>query len=141
MEQIALAIQYLIKHIVRVFYPDLVSTDVRKSNVNGPAYSLAVVMSEVLNLGMPLEDIVHANTFTAANTYSLGNIGQLKVGYQADFTIFSVKDVKMEFEDSTYNDVCTRNIQKIDKLIVPSYAIVSKTDKTKVFKVTEGIIV
>ena len=32
------------------FYPDLVSTDVRKSNVNGPAYSLAVVMSEVLNL-------------------------------------------------------------------------------------------
>ena len=42
----------------RGFYPDLISTDVRITNVDGPAYSLPVVLSKIMNLGMPLEEVL-----------------------------------------------------------------------------------
>lgn len=113
------------------FYPDIISTDLRGINANGPVWSLATVMSKVMNLGMSLEDVVNANTYNAANVYHLDNLGQIKPGYFGDFTIFDVQDVDYELED------CYFHMQKITKLIHPVKTIVSKNGGSEIYDCIE----
>ncbi len=113
------------------FYPDLIGTDIRKENVDGPAYSLAVVMSKIMNLGMSLEDAVEKVTYNAAQTYKLDGLGQIKEGMQADFTFFRVDDVDMEIID------CFYNYQPLRKLIRPSKTICSKHGFAEVYDCSE----
>lgn len=105
------------------FYPDIISTDIRKSNADGPAYSLAAVMSKVLPY-MSLEDIIHCNTYISAETYHLEGLGQLKEGYKGDLSIFTLQDGQYSLVD------CNGNNQLLDKLIVPEKSIVSHGEHT-----------
>lgn len=117
------------------FYPDIISTDIRAININGPAYSLAVVMSKIMNLGMSLEDVVYANTYTAAKAYRLDGLGQLKEGCKADFTFFTVDDVELELAD------CYYQMQPIKKLIRPKKTIVSKGEQSELYICNEGLLI
>ena len=115
------------------FLPDIISTDIRKVNINGPVYSLALVMSKFLKY-MSLEDVIKAVTYTPAKTYKLEKLGELRVGYKADITTFMIEDVDMEAEDCNYNH------QHLDKLIVPKLAIVSKGGNSELYSVDERFI-
>jgi len=119
------------KAIRQGFYPDVISTDIRKSNVNGPAHSIAVVMSKILALGMKLEDVVLANTYNCAKIFKLEGLGELREGAIADFTVFTVDDVNLEFIDPCYQ------YQKIDKLISTKYTVVSRNNESKIFECKE----
>lgn len=114
------------------FYPDLISTDIRAVNIDGPVWSLATVMSKILNLGMDLEDVVACNTYTAAKTYKLHNLGEIKEGAVADFTFFTIENVDLELVD------CYYQMQHINKLICPNKAIVSKNGKSEIYACISG---
>ena len=115
------------------FLPDIISTDIRKVNVDGPVYSLALVMSKFLYC-MELEDVIKAVTYTPARAYKLDMLGEIKEGYIADLTIFTIEDVDMEAED------CNFNHQHLDKLIMPRSVIVSKGENSELYQVDERLI-
>lgn len=122
------------KAIHKGFYPDIISTDLRKLNAKGPVYSLAVVMSKMLSLHMTLEDVVEAVTYRPAQTYHLEGLGELKVGYKADFTLFNLEEVTMELQD------CYEQVQPIHRLIVPKTTIISKGDQSEEYQCTQGLL-
>lgn len=114
------------------FIPDLISTDIRALNINGPVYSLATVMSKIMNLGMSLEDVVNCVTYNAAKAIHKNDLGEIRVGATADFTFFDVKDVDIELVD------CYYQMQHLNKLICPTQVIVSKGEDSEIYKCTAG---
>lgn len=114
------------------FLPDLISTDIRKTNINGPAYSLAIVMSKCLAMGMSLLDVVDCVTYQAASTYHLNQLGEIRIGKSADFTFFKVINADLELED------CYYNLQKISQYIEPVKVVVSGGGESELYQCTEG---
>lgn len=114
------------------FLPDIISTDMRAININGPVYSIETVMSKILNMGISLEDVICDTTYNAAQTYHLNKLGELKEGYLADFTFFTVDDCDIEVED------CYHNYQHLSKLIAAHKVIVSKNNSSRLFEVEAG---
>eukprot|EP00040_Diaphanoeca_grandis_P044845 m.13798 g.13798 ORF g.13798 m.13798 type:complete len:453 (-) comp9866_c0_seq1:84-1442(-) len=112
------------------FFPDVISTDLHKVNVNGPAYDLPTVMTKFLHLGMTLPDIIKSVTSTSAAAISRSDtIGSLSVGVGADITVLSIDDVDVELEDVHRQ---TRNIKKRIRPVAvwrdgESFAITSPT--------------
>ncbi len=121
--------------ISKGFLPDLIGTDIRAINLDGPVYSLPVVMSKITALGMPLEDAVEKVTSAAAKAYGLAGLGTLKQDALADVEIFRVKEAKLELPD------CGGVMQSISRLIVPESVIVSKGGKSSLIPVSEGLLV
>ncbi len=96
------------------FYPDIISTDLHVENIDGPAYDLATIMSKMLHVGMPLNEIVKAVTSTPAIAIHREHIiGSLMVGTEADLTMFKVEDCDVDLED------CSGQIRKISQRIKP----------------------
>lgn len=114
------------------FYPDLISTDLRKSNMHGPAYSLPIVMSKLMNLGMSLEDAVDKVTSKPAEVYHLQQLGSIKEGYLADFSSFDIIHETREVED------CCQNIQVLNHFIRPLLTIVSKGGSSELYQCDKG---
>jgi len=93
------------------FFPDVISTDLHKVNVNGPAYDLPTVMTKLLHLGMPIEDIIKSVTATPAAAISRTHeIGSLSVGIGADITVLTVEDCDIKLEDVHRQ---TRNVKRL----------------------------
>ena len=62
------------------FWPDLISTDLHTESMEGPAYDLPTVMTKLLHLGMPLNDVIAAVTSSPAAAIGKSEeIGSLKV--------------------------------------------------------------
>jgi dihydroorotase len=82
------------------FWPDTISTDLHSiSAVN--AKDLPFVMSKMLAVGMPVEEIIAAVTSRAAQAIGrAGQLGSLKVGAVADIAILDVMDDPVEFTDT-----------------------------------------
>ena len=88
------------------FFPDAISTDLYTSNVDGPVFDLPTTMSKMLNLGMPLTDIVAATTSIPARVIGRGDLGTLRTGTVADIAVFERQEGAFEFRDS-HRDVRT----------------------------------
>lgn len=99
---------------------DLTSTDIYDSNrENGPVYSLAKVMTKLLYLGYSLEDVINSVTKNPANTFNLKNLGEIKVGNYADFTIFNIINKEVELVDSMNERII------YNKEIIPQSVIIN----------------
>ena len=62
------------------FWPDLISTDLHTQSMEGPAYDLPTVMTKMLHLGMPLDEVIAAVTSKPAAAIGKSKeIGSLKV--------------------------------------------------------------
>ncbi|CAG9297055.1 metallo-dependent hydrolase [Celerinatantimonas diazotrophica] len=88
------------------FYPDVISTDMTLKNSlrTTQVYSLLMVMSKYLNMGMPIFDIIKAVTETPARLMKMdGQIGTLKPGAFADIAIVKLVDQPFTFDDSQGN--------------------------------------
>lgn len=82
-------------------YPDIISSDIyHKNRINGPVYSLAAVMTKFLCMGFTPKQILDCVTVKAADLLHLKGKGHLDVGYDADVTIFDIKDEKVELSDA-----------------------------------------
>ncbi|MEY1579822.1 amidohydrolase/deacetylase family metallohydrolase [Providencia manganoxydans] len=82
-------------------YPDIISSDIyHRNRVNGPVYSLAFVMTKFLCMGFSAEKILRCVTEKAADLLALPAKGYLKPGFDADITLFDLKEERTELTDA-----------------------------------------
>ncbi|MDO7830404.1 amidohydrolase/deacetylase family metallohydrolase [Providencia rettgeri] len=82
-------------------YPDIISSDIyHRNRVNGPVYSLAFVMTKFLCMGFSAEQVLRCVTEKAADLLSLPAKGYLKPGFDADITLFDLKEEPTELTDA-----------------------------------------
>lgn len=101
------------------FRPDMLSTDgIGVSMYRNKMFSLPIVMSKILALGMPLFDVVRATTETPAKNLGLeGVVGTLAPGAQADVCVMKKDERPLVFTDSYGAE------QKADYLLSPKLTI------------------
>ena len=96
------------------FFPDIISTDLHVENIDGPAYDMATVMSKLLHVGMPINEVIKAVTETPAKAIHRNHlIGSLRVGRDADITLCRIEDCNVEMED------CSGQIRTLKQRIKP----------------------
>lgn len=81
------------------FHPDVISTDLHLSSMNGGAKDMANVMSKFLAMGMPLYDVIEASTWKPAQVIQREEYGHLTVGAPADVAVFNVREGEFGFLD------------------------------------------
>ncbi|MFQ5819937.1 MAG: amidohydrolase family protein [Candidatus Heimdallarchaeota archaeon] len=81
--------------------PTTLSTDITNTNYQGPAlFSLPVVMSKFLALGLSLNEVIEKTTIVPARILREDHRrGSLTVGFPADITIFKLLDGDFLFSD------------------------------------------
>ena len=82
------------------FPPDSISTDLHIGSMNTGMKSQANVMSKMLILGVPVEDVIKMSTWTPAQEIHRDDIGHLSVGAVADVAVFRVAEGKFGYIDS-----------------------------------------
>ncbi len=82
-------------------YPTTLSTDITRTNYLGPAlFSLPVVMSKFLALGLTIDDVVRKTTIVPARILKEDHRrGRLRVGFPADLTVFELREGNFLFSD------------------------------------------
>lgn len=95
------------------------STDIyHRNREKGPVYDLSTTMEKMLSIGYSLKEILPMITDHPAKMFHLEQKGQLKVGFDADITIFNVQEQEKTLIDSNGNEGTTNQV------IQPTYTIV-----------------
>ena len=81
------------------YYPDSISTDQHAFSVHGPAFSMQAVCSKLLNLGMPLSEVIYRSTVTPAQEIRHPELGTLSEGAEADIATFNLREGSFGFWD------------------------------------------
>lgn len=104
--------------IAQGILPHTISSDIYcRNRLNGPVYTLAHVMSKFFSVGMTLPQIIACVTTQAAEGLRLRDKGRLEVGFDADLTIFDLKEESCLFTDSEGQSVAG------EKQLVPLVAV------------------
>jgi dihydroorotase len=82
------------------FYPDVISTDLHIGSMNSGMKDILNTMSKFLNLGMPLKEVVRANTARAAEVIKRTDLGHLGMGAEADVAVLRLVQGSFGFIDS-----------------------------------------
>ena len=82
------------------FFPDVISTDLHTGSMNAGMKDILNTMSKMLVLGMPLADVIRANTATAASIIKRPELGHLGVGAEADVAVLALRTGEFGFIDS-----------------------------------------
>ena len=70
---------------------DTISTDIYiRNRKNGPVYDLATTMEKLRLVGYTWEEIIEKVTEVPAQNFHLKTKGQIKEGFDADFTVFEL---------------------------------------------------
>jgi dihydroorotase len=85
----------------QAFHPDVISTDLHTGSMNGGMKDILNTMSKFLNMGMPLHDVIRANTARAAEVIKRPDLGHLGVGAEADVTVLNVRRGAFGFIDTS----------------------------------------
>ncbi len=83
------------------FFPNTISTDFHTGSMNAGMKDQLNVMSKFLNMGMDLQQVIRASTWTPAQVIQHEELGNLSVGSGADISIFSLQKGKFGFIDSS----------------------------------------
>jgi dihydroorotase len=81
------------------YYPDSISTDQHAFSVHGPVFDMITVCSKMLNLGMPLHEVIYRSTVTPAQEINRPQLGTLTEGSEADVAVFSLDKGEFGFWD------------------------------------------
>jgi dihydroorotase len=81
------------------FVPDSISTDLHTESMNAGMKDMLNVMSKLLNLGMPLEDVVARATWHPARQIKRTDLGNLSPGSPADVAVLRVEKGEFGFVD------------------------------------------
>jgi dihydroorotase len=84
----------------RGLYPTTISSDLHLRNLNGPVWDLSLVMSKLLSLGMPLEDVIRASSINGLKAIAEPWQDLLTVGTRAVFTAFTVEEDALSLPDA-----------------------------------------
>ena len=82
------------------FGPDSISTDLHIGSMNAGMKDMLNVMSKLLNLGMPLDDVIYRSTFTPAREIHHEELGNLSVGSVADVAVLRLDQGRFGFVDT-----------------------------------------
>jgi dihydroorotase len=82
------------------FLPDSISTDLHGGSMNGGMKDMTNVMSKILNLDVPLADVIKMSTINPAMQIGRPELGHLSVGTGADVAVLRVDQGKFGFVDS-----------------------------------------
>jgi dihydroorotase len=83
------------------FWPDTISSDIHKFNIESPVLDLPTTMSKFLHLGMPLERVIQCTTSNpAAAMRQQHQLGRLLPGRQADITVLQLVEGRHPLVDS-----------------------------------------
>jgi dihydroorotase len=81
------------------FVPDSISTDLHVRNVHGVVIDMLTTMNKILNIGMPLQEVIYRSTVTPANEIGHPELGNLSVGAEADVAVFQMVEGDFGFMD------------------------------------------
>ena len=81
------------------YYPDSISTDQHAFSVHGPVFGMSAVCSKLLNLGMPLYEVIYRSTVTPADIVRRPELGSLSEGAEADVAVFGLEEGEFGFWD------------------------------------------
>ena len=82
------------------FFPDTISTDLHIGSMNGALMDMPSLMSKLMALGMPLNEVIRASTWTAAESIKRTELGHLSVGAVADLAAFKMLEGDFGFYDN-----------------------------------------
>ena len=80
--------------------PNTISTDLHTGSMNGGMKDLSNVMSKLLNIGLTVQEVIVATTWSPARVLQREELGHLSVGTEADIAIFSQLDGEFGFVDT-----------------------------------------
>lgn len=81
------------------FGPDSISTDLHTHNVHGVVVDMQTTMNKILNIGMPLQEVIMRSTVTPAREIGHPELGNLSVGAEADVAVFKLLEGEFSFVD------------------------------------------
>jgi dihydroorotase len=81
------------------FVPDSISTDLHTESMNAGMKDMLNVMSKLLNLGMPLEDVIARAAWHPARQIKRADLGNLSPGSPADIAVLRVEKGSFGFVD------------------------------------------
>ena len=83
------------------FGPDSISTDLHTGSINGPVHDMTTTMAKMLDLGMPLDEVILRSTWEPAGMIGMQDvIGTLQVGREADIAVLRYAERDITFTDS-----------------------------------------
>jgi dihydroorotase len=82
------------------FIPDSISTDMHKRSILIPQATMPLTMSKVLNMAMPLAEVIRRSTLHPALEINRPELGTLSPGAGADIAVFEVEEGDFGFVDS-----------------------------------------
>jgi dihydroorotase len=104
--------------VERGFWPDTISTDLHSLSARGPVGDLPRTMAKLLNLGMPLEEVVRAATVRPAEVIGRSEtLGNLRDGGVADIAVLSLEDSDETFLDSSGAERPARKLLRAEATI------------------------
>jgi dihydroorotase len=81
-------------------FPDSISTDLHSGSMNGGMKTMDNVMSMILSMGRPLDDVIRMSTSNPAKQINRPQLGNLDVGAEADVAVLRVDKGHFGFTDS-----------------------------------------
>lgn len=81
------------------FGPDSISTDLHVRNVHGVVVDMLTTMNKILNIGMPLAEVIYRSTLTPAREVGHPELGHLSVGAEADVAVLKLLTGEFGFVD------------------------------------------
>jgi dihydroorotase len=83
------------------FYPNTISTDLHTGSMNASMKNQLDVMSKFLLMGMRLNDVIKASTWTPAQVIKHEELGNLSTGAIADVAVLNLREGNFGFYDKT----------------------------------------
>lgn len=83
------------------FYPQTISTDLHIGSMNGAMKDMLMTMSKFMAMGMDLQSVIKASTWSPAQVINRKNLGNLSVGTEADIAILRIREGKFGLFDYT----------------------------------------
>jgi dihydroorotase len=80
--------------------PDVISTDIHRGSMNDGMKDMLNVVSKFMNLGMSLQEVIHASAWKPAQVIQREELGHLSEGAGADIAIFRLHEGEFGFLDS-----------------------------------------
>ena len=81
------------------FSPDSISTDLHTRNIHGVVVDMLTTMNKILNIGMPLAEVIYRSTLTPAQEIGHPELGHLSVGAEADVAVLKMLTGEFSFVD------------------------------------------
>ena len=100
------------------FPPDTISSDLHAHNAEGPVFDLATTLSKLLHVGMSLQDVIRAATWTPARAIGKADMaGALAPGREADLSVFELRTGHWALPDAAGDS------EVVERLLVPKMVI------------------